>query len=111
MVGPSKPAAKSLPTPRRRANQERNALREIRKYQRSTDLLIPRAPFTRLVREIADDIKTCLRFRKEAIDALHHISEDNLQKNFIKTQKAATHAKRKTITKEDLELAVELSKN
>ncbi len=32
-----------------------NALREIRRYQRFADLLIPRARFQRLVREISDE--------------------------------------------------------
>ena len=32
------------------------ALREIRKYQKSTNLLIPKLPFSRLVREVAIDV-------------------------------------------------------
>ena len=36
------------------------ALREIRKYQKSTELLIRKLPFQRLVREIAQDFKVCL---------------------------------------------------
>jgi hypothetical protein len=39
------------------------ALREIRRYQKSTDLLIRKLPFQRLVREIAQDFKTDLRFQ------------------------------------------------
>jgi histone H3 len=46
------------------------ALREIRKYQKSTDLLIRKAPFMRLVREITADIKTDLRYQSSAIRAL-----------------------------------------
>ncbi|CAI9555309.1 unnamed protein product, partial [Staurois parvus] len=38
------------------------ALREIRRYQKSTELLIRKLPFQRLVREIAQDFKTDLRF-------------------------------------------------
>ena len=34
------------------------ALREIRRYQKSTELLIRKMPFQRLVREIAQDFKT-----------------------------------------------------
>ncbi|MBA0871045.1 hypothetical protein Goshw_020603, partial [Gossypium schwendimanii] len=33
------------------------ALREIQKYQKSTELLIRKLPFQRLVREIAQDFK------------------------------------------------------
>merc|ERR1712014_453112 len=42
------------------------ALREIRKYQKSTDLLIRKLPFQRLVREIAQDYKSDLRFQSSA---------------------------------------------
>src|SRR6204780_4773345 len=42
------------------------ALREIRRYQKSTDLLIRKLPFQRLVREIAQDFKTDLRFQSAA---------------------------------------------
>merc|ERR1711959_785472 len=43
------------------------ALREIRKYQKSTELLIRKAPFQPLVREIAQDFKTDLRFQSSAV--------------------------------------------
>merc|ERR1711978_321181 len=46
------------------------ALREIRRYQKSTELLIRNLPFQRLVREIAQDFKTDLRFQSAAIGAL-----------------------------------------
>uniref|UniRef100_A0A8C1WYG3 Histone H3 n=1 Tax=Cyprinus carpio TaxID=7962 RepID=A0A8C1WYG3_CYPCA len=42
------------------------ALREIRRYQKSTELLIRKLPFQRLVREIAQDFKTDLRFQRLA---------------------------------------------
>ena len=38
------------------------ALREIRRYQKSTELLIRKLPFQRLVREIAQDFKVCIAF-------------------------------------------------
>ncbi|GJZ09057.1 histone H3.2 [Tanacetum coccineum] len=46
------------------------ALREIHKYQKSTKLLIRKLPFQRLVREIAQDFKTDLRFKSSAVAAL-----------------------------------------
>jgi histone H3 len=46
------------------------ALREIRKYQKSTDLLIRRLPFQRLVRDIAREYKGDLRFQSSSISAL-----------------------------------------
>ena len=51
------------------------ALREIRKYQKSTELLIRKLPFQRLVREVAQDFKTDLRFQSHAIMALQEASE------------------------------------
>lgn len=51
------------------------ALREIRKFQKSTELLIRKLPFQRLVREIAQDFKTDLRFQSAAIGALQEASE------------------------------------
>jgi histone H3 len=46
------------------------ALKEIRRYQQSTNLLISKLPFQRLVREIAMDFKLDLRFQAAAIEAL-----------------------------------------
>ena len=46
------------------------ALREIRRYQKSTELLIRRQPFQRLVREVASDFKSDLRFQASAVMAL-----------------------------------------
>merc|ERR1712184_103730 len=54
------------------------ALREIRKYQKSTDLLIRKLPFQRLVREIAQDYKSDLRFQSSAVAALQEASESYL---------------------------------
>lgn len=51
------------------------ALREIRRYQKSTELLIRKLPFQRLVREIAQDFKTDLRFQSAAVAALQEASE------------------------------------
>ena len=57
------------------------ALREIRRYQKSTELLIRKLPFQRLVREIAQDFKTDLRFQSAAIGALQVI--DNFVHSII----------------------------
>ena len=51
------------------------ALREIRRYQKSVELLIRKLPFQRLVREIAQDFKTDLRFQSSAVMALQEASE------------------------------------
>ena len=54
------------------------ALREIRRYQKSTELLIRKLPFQRLVREIAQDFKTDLRFQGSAVLALQEAAESYL---------------------------------
>ncbi|KAF2296465.1 hypothetical protein GH714_038301 [Hevea brasiliensis] len=61
------------------------ALREIRKYQKSTELLIRKLPFQRLVREIAQDFKTDLRFQSSAVAALQEAAEAYLV-GLLKTQ-------------------------
>ncbi|KAL3146538.1 5-hydroxytryptamine receptor 4 [Trebouxia sp. C0010 RCD-2024] len=108
------------------------ALREIRKYQKSTELLIRKLPFQRLVREIAQDFKTgvchasvaafgcqhvrnslnvvafvCadLRFQSSAVLALQEAAEAYLVSLFEDTNLCAIHAKRVTIMPKDIQLA------
>ena len=81
------------------------ALREIRKYQKSYDLLIRKLPFQRLVREIANDFKTDLRFQGSATSALQEAGESYLVGLFEDTNLVAIHAKRKTIQVKDIQLA------
>ncbi|GKY95948.1 hypothetical protein MPSEU_000555400 [Mayamaea pseudoterrestris] len=73
------------------------ALREIRRYQKSTDLLIRKLPFQRLVREIAQDFKSDLRFQGSAVLALQEAAEAYLVSLFEDTNLCAIHAKRVTI--------------
>ena len=81
------------------------ALREIRRYQKSTELLIRKLPFQRLVREIAQDFKTELRFQSSAVMALQEASEAYLVGLFEDTNLCAIHAKRVTIMPKDIQLA------
>lgn len=81
------------------------ALREIRKYQKSTDLLIRKLPFQRLVREIATTFKTDLRFQSSAVLALQEAAEAYLVGLFEDTNLCALHAKRVTIMPKDMQLA------
>jgi len=102
------------------------ALREIRRYQKSTELLIRKAPFNRLVREIAMSCSTInqgekIRFQKSAIGALQeaaeamlvHLFEGKLSLLFfvifllidLDTNLCAIHAKRVTIQSKDMQLA------
>jgi len=90
------------------------ALREIRKYQRSTDLLLRRLPFSRVVREIALDMMTDtnsyssdtgLRWQSSAILALQEATEAFLVHLFEDANLCAIHAKRVTIMQRDIQLA------
>ncbi|XP_017353255.1 histone H3.3A-like [Cebus imitator] len=81
------------------------ALREIRRYQKSAELLIRKLPFQRLVREIAQDFKTDLRFQSAAIGTLQEASEAYLVGLFEDTNLCAIHAKRVTIMPKDIQLA------
>lgn len=81
------------------------ALREIRRYQKNTDLLMRKLPFQRLVREIAQDFKNDLRFQATAILALQEATEAYQVGLFEDTQLTAIHAKRVTIMPKDLQLS------
>ena len=81
------------------------ALREIRRYQKSTELLMKRAPFQRLVREVAQEFKSELRFTSSAIRAIQEASEAYLVGLFEDTNLCAIHAKRVTIIPRDMQLA------
>ena len=81
------------------------ALRQIRQYQKSTELLIRKLPFQRLVREIAQDFKTDLRFQSSACLALQEAAEAYLVGLFEDTNLCAIHANRLTIMRKDMQLA------
>ncbi|KAL7492066.1 hypothetical protein ACHAWT_001399 [Skeletonema menzelii] len=75
------------------------------RYQKSTDLLIRKLPFQRLVREIAQDFKSDLRFQGSAVLALQEAAEAYLVGLFEDTNLCAIHAKRVTIMPKDIQLA------
>lgn len=90
------------------------ALREIRHYQKSTELLIRKRPFQLLIREIAQAFVGAglgsgggggLRFQATAIQALQQASESYLVGLFEDTNLCAIHAKRVTIMPKDMQLA------
>lgn len=83
------------------------ALRDIRRYQRSTELLIRKVPFQRLVRELATKMKPNdpIRFQSSAMLALQECSEAYLVKLFEDTNLCAIHGNRVTILPKDMQLA------
>jgi len=81
------------------------ALREIRRYQSTTELLIRKLPFQRLVREIGQGFLKDVRFQSQAVGALQEAAEAYLVGLFADTNLCALHAKRVTIMPKDLQLA------
>ena len=82
------------------------ALREIRQYQKSTDLLLSKIPFQRLVREITEHIcKKQYRYTKDAMLALQEAAEAHLIELFKDSNLLVIHAKRVTLMPKDIQLA------
>ncbi|KAG2433552.1 hypothetical protein HYH02_012669 [Chlamydomonas schloesseri] len=111
-VARKKPAPVPPPKPKRRVRRGTVALREIRKYQKSTELLIRRAPFQRLVREIANKGapggQAEFRWRADALEALQEAAEAHLIAMLEDSNLCAIHAKRVTIMPKDMQLAKRL---
>lgn len=85
------------------------ALREIRRYQKSTELLMPKLPFQRLVREITQDFHTDGKhFQRDALIALQEASEAYIAEVFSKTNECAIHNKRVTVSARDMKLACKM---
>ena len=81
------------------------ALREIKKFQKSTDLLMRKLPFARLVKEISDSFGKKYRWSEEAILALQNALEHYLVGVNEDANLCAIHAKRVTIMPKDIQLA------
>ncbi|CAL1700740.1 unnamed protein product [Somion occarium] len=117
--GPGAPAPRRGPAnepehgKKRRYRPGTVALREIRKYQKSTDLLLRKLPFSRVVREITLEMTTdqngipasALRWQSSAILALQEATEAFLVHLFEDANLCAIHAKRVTIMQRDIQLA------
>ncbi|EPY33532.1 histone H3 [Strigomonas culicis] len=84
------------------------ALREVRKYQSSTGLLIQRAPFCRLVREIAANWKDTIRMSHSSLECLQEATESFLVGVLGDANLCTVHAKRVTLFSKDLHLALRL---
>ncbi|VDD86749.1 unnamed protein product [Enterobius vermicularis] len=98
---------KSSRAPSKRYRPGARALREIRHFQKTTDRLIPAAPFMRLVREIANEcsfIKDGVRFQSEAVKALQESAEAFLVMIFEQANFLALHGRRVTVMPRDIQL-------
>ena len=101
-----KSAAAPTPRKKRRFRPGTKALREIRNFQKTTNLLIPRLPFSRLVREIALNATTQdMRFKSTALMALQEACEAYLVQLFEDCVLCSIHARRVTVMPKDMSLA------
>jgi histone H3 len=95
--------------PRRRYKPGQGALKEIRKYQRSTDLLLRKLPFSRLVREITEKISPVqLRFQALAMECLQTSVETYLVDLFQDAYMCTIHCKRVTLFPKDIQLTLRI---
>ncbi|CAK4033116.1 histone H3-like centromeric hH3v [Lecanosticta acicola] len=101
--------AAASPRKKRRYRPGTKALKEIRTYQKSTDLLMAKLPFSRLVREISMNMAPVssgvTRWQSQAIQALQEAAEAFLVHLFEDSNLCAIHAKRVTIMQKDIQLA------
>jgi histone H3 len=81
------------------------ALREIRKFQKTTCLFFRKLPFYRLVREVMGDFNTKLNIQPYAVLALQEAAEAYLVGLFEDANLCAIHAKRVTVLPRDMQLA------
>ncbi|KAE8585240.1 hypothetical protein XENTR_v10021254 [Xenopus tropicalis] len=106
---PSAPEQRKAPraTPKKRFRPGTRALMEIRKYQKSTELLIRKAPFSRLVREVCMTYACGLNYswQSMALMALQEASEAFLVRLFEDSYLCSLHAKRVTLYVQDIQLA------
>jgi histone H3 len=84
------------------------ALREIRRYQKGTELLLRKIPFARLIREIAQDFHSDLRWTVGALLGLQEAAETFIVAMFEVTNLAAIHCRRVTIKHTDMQLVLKV---
>ena len=104
-------ASSDAPKKKRRFKAGTVALREIRKYQRSTDNLVPAAPMERVVRSILQEQgHTDIRLSKKGMAAIHEAAETYLAEQFNVMCELAIFRGGVTITAKDLAMAKKLNK-
>eukprot|EP00282_Hemiselmis_andersenii_P025334 CAMPEP_0172004284 /NCGR_PEP_ID=MMETSP1041-20130122/4384_1 /TAXON_ID=464988 /ORGANISM="Hemiselmis andersenii, Strain CCMP439" /LENGTH=164 /DNA_ID=CAMNT_0012658107 /DNA_START=611 /DNA_END=1105 /DNA_ORIENTATION=- len=102
------PTTGTAPKGKRRWGSGVVAKREIAKLARSTDNIFPKAPFERLVRELAADVRQDTRFAADGMEAVHEAAEQFVTDRIIKADLARRHAGRKTLHVDDLNFAAHM---
>jgi len=93
-------------TPKKKLPRGIATLKEIKKLQKTADLLIPKLPFARAIKELGEQYSRAgLRWQAEAILALQEAAEAYLVHLFEDTNLCCIHAKRVTIMPKDIRLA------
>lgn len=113
--GPRLGAARKQPRPRRRHRPGVKALMEIRRYQNSVNILIPKLPFSRVVREVmmsnTNYNANQMRITRDALMALQEAAEMYLTNFFEDSLRLTIHAKRVTVMPRDMQLIAYLRNN
>jgi len=98
--------------PRKRFKPGQGALKEIRKYQMSTNLLLRKLPFSRLVREITEKmVPIPIRFQGLAMECLQTAAETYIVQLFEDAYMCTMHAKRVTLFPKDIQLTLRIRRN
>ena len=103
---PSEPASSKLSTERRKGH----VLKDIRKLQMSTHLVIPALPFQRVVRQIMRERCADFRIQPAALSALHEGAEYFLYDLFATSNLCAAHAGRVVLMRKDMQLVADIRK-
>jgi len=98
----------SKPLKKQRFKPGTKVIRDIKRYQRSTNLLIQKLPFSRLCNEIRQSICPEKRFQKSAVMAIQEAAESYIVELFEDTNLLCLHANRKSIIPKDLKLALRI---
>lgn len=101
----SQPSYYDEPKRIQRAKPRDRTTKEIKKYQRSTELLIPKQPFRKVVREIAQSMNPSIRFTESALMGLQEACESYLIGSMEDGILCTIHANRVTLMKKDIKLA------
>ena len=98
-----------MPKTKRRRSLQKQAIREIRKFQDkgkfATKQLIAKSCFRRLARDIAGNYRNGLRFREEALDGLQEAVESQIVRLLANANKVAVAEGRMTLQPKDLAIA------
>lgn len=100
-VGNSAPVVRRR---RRKANQIKNALKEIRKFQKTTKLLVPKAPFGRLIKELTRTPESQTRLTEQSVNALQESTEAYIVGMLGLANEVAANPKRVTCRSSDIQL-------